>query len=226
MLGFPLGATQASAAEVSVDTYISEIYSWYGGAVSKSDIRAAGEKRASQANMSLFKTLDKIVKEARSARPTHSCASSAAKHKLTKARKVGDIFVSTSGIAWFGHAGIYTKTNTVVHHPGMNKRSKSVKAASIKVGCGSVIDSVSTSSAIRKKAAKLAVKSYLNRQYNWMFPFFNKKFLPLKRVNCSQLVWLTYYRSAKVDLDGNGGWAVYPWDLDRSSKTKTYKVFK
>ncbi len=227
------GQAKAVHYEETVDGYIAEIYDWYGGKISKAQIREVAEDRADAMNMALIDVLAKVVQEATAAWPTHPCKDSdgvwdfSAKYKLKTAKRAGDIFVSTSGLAWFGHAGLYYTKYTVIHHPGLGKLSKKQKAKKVKVGCGSVMDKITIAAAKTKKAATYAKAHYMERKYNWMFPFYNKTYTPNGRVNCSQLVWLSFqYKKVNIDLDGNGGWAVYPWDLDRSALAKTYKVIR
>lgn len=217
----------------TVDGDIATIYAWYGGKISKAQIRDVAQNRADQMNMALLAVLEKVIAEAVSAWPTHPCKNSdgtynfKAKYTLKTAKRAGDVFVSSSGLAWFGHAGLYYTKSTVVHHPGLGQLSKKQAATKVKVGCGSVMDKVTISASKSKAAGAYAKAHYLGRKYNWMFPFYNKDFTPDGRLNCSQLVWLSFHsKKIAVDLDGNGGWAVYPWDLDRSSLTTTYKVIK
>ncbi len=63
----------------------------------------------------------------------------------------------------------------------------------------------------------------LNKPYNIYFATNKKPYG--KKMNCSQLVWAAYKNSAKVDLDGNGGPGVYPKDIVKSSKTKTWRTY-
>lgn len=227
----PAEATTAPPPTVEGD--IAKIYAWYGGKISKTSIQDAAQARADAMDMTLLAVLEKVIAEAASAWPTHPCKNSdgtynfKAKYKLKTARRAGDVFVSSSGLAWFGHAGLYYTKSTVVHHPGLGQLSKKQAATKVKVGCGSVMDKVTISASKSKAAGAYAKVHYLGRKYNWWFPFYNKDFTPDGRLNCSQLVWLSFHsKKVAVDLDGNGGWAVYPWDLDRSSLTTTYKVIK
>ncbi|MFI3201440.1 MAG: hypothetical protein R3Y54_07930 [Eubacteriales bacterium] len=43
--------------------------------------------------------------------------------------------------------------------------------------------------------------------------------------NCSELVWKAYKKTLNIDLDSNGGLAVYPNNIYNSSKTTFYKSF-
>ena len=81
---------------------------------------------------------------------------------------------------------------------------------------------VKTTTASRNKAAGHAYKKLRNKSYNLNFAF--NKSTTSSKMNCSQLVWAAYKASTKIDLDGNGGPGVYPYNIKDSSKTKTYKT--
>lgn len=168
------------------------------------------------------------------------------------ARAAGDIFVSTAGLnssgIGYGHTGIYYRTNQIMHAPGASNKATTASLREVEVGIGTEYMAVKGASAKTKQdVANYAVKTYKGQGYNYMF--LTNKFpddvgvsAPLPRitppaitvlmnrsneVSCSELVWASYQKKAKIDLDGYtsgiGDWlAVFPWDIALSSKTTTY----
>ncbi|WP_404289223.1 hypothetical protein [Glutamicibacter arilaitensis] len=144
--------------------------------------------------------------------------------KLGSAARKGDIFVSpaATGFVQHGHTGIYYSTATLVEAPGGSKTSRSIAARDYKVGKGAVKQYISTTSTKRSVAANHAFNKLRGKAYNNNFAF-NKSTTGTK-MNCSQLVWAAYKAAAGIDLDGNGGPGVYPYNIKDSSKTITYKT--
>lgn len=135
----------------------------------------------------------------------------------------GDIFVSSAGLLWFGHAGIYTSTTVIVHAPGLNQYSLAEWYSSVGVGSGSVGQYVSTSQTARNNAGNFAYNYLRGKPYNTNF--WSNKYVSSSAYNCSQLVWAAYRGATGIDLDGNGGTGVYPWDLEKSGLTQTYRRY-
>jgi len=144
--------------------------------------------------------------------------------KLGTAARKGDVFTApatTLGIA-HGHSGIYYTTATVIEAPGLGRVVKKTAASSITVGAGAHKLYVITTQSKRDAAADWAATK-LGLNYN---PFFaDNKNIEDDVYNCSQIVWAAYMKKAAIDLDDNGGSAVYPVDIRDSSKTTSYKTF-
>ncbi|GAB3174664.1 hypothetical protein GCM10027059_47220 [Myceligenerans halotolerans] len=140
---------------------------------------------------------------------------------LGSAQRRGDVFWSPSSTAGVehGHDGIYYTTSSIVEAPGTGELSRLVSAAQRYVPEGSLKQAVSATTAQRESAADYAHDAMLGREYNVIF-WANKSYDGA--VNCSQLVWATYHATSGIDLDGNGGWGVYPNDIRDSSLTSTY----
>lgn len=138
--------------------------------------------------------------------------------------RMGDLFVSpaATGFVQHGHTGIYYSTKVIVEAPGQGLNSRSVSAATYKVGKGAVKQYVRTTTTLRNRAASHAFNHLRGRPYNLNFAF-NKSTNGAK-MNCSQLVWAAYKAASNIDLDGNGGPGVYPYNIRDSSKTTTYKT--
>ncbi|WP_301107544.1 YiiX/YebB-like N1pC/P60 family cysteine hydrolase [Sporosarcina sp.] len=136
-------------------------------------------------------------------------------------RYKGDVMYSK---AWtgvnHGHSAIYYTKSTVVHAPGISSKSRA-ESANNKIGLknGIQIQYVDTTQTNRNKAADYAYTNFRNKPYDKSFAS-NKK--TTTKLNCSGLVWNAYIKTAKVDLDGNGGPGVYPSNIRDSSKTVTY----
>lgn len=140
---------------------------------------------------------------------------------LGSALRKGDLFwtpSSTAGIE-HGHAGIYYTTTSVVEAPGAGEVSRLVPASERYVAPGARKQEVAATTAQRDVAADHANGSMLGRDYNFIF-FANKTYDG--PVNCSQLVWAAYRAATGIDLDGNGGWGVYPNDIRDSPLVSTY----
>lgn len=142
--------------------------------------------------------------------------------KLTDSKNRGDIFVSPASTLFIkhGHTGIYYTTKTIVEAPGLTQKSRSIAAKDVKVAKGTVKQSVTTSQSNRDKAASYAYNNMRNKFYNANFAANHS--VPADLYNCSQLVWGAYKASVKIDLDTNGGFGVYPFDLKDSKLTVTY----
>lgn len=150
------------------------------------------------------------------------------KRKLEKA-KTGHIFVTSSwlGPINHGHVGLYDTATTVIEATGIDPQfkfhnSRRVSYKNVEVYKGAVIQDVQTSTKNKSKAAQKARKHYVNKPYNAAGFAFNKA--ESEKLNCSQLVWLAYNTTSKIDLDANGGPGVYPWDIYNSKSTRTYKT--
>lgn len=83
---------------------------------------------------------------------------------------------------------------------------------------------VKTSQTKRNKAGSHAYNKLRGKKYSANFAV-NKKTGSTK-MNCSQLVWAAYKASVKIDLDGNGGLGVYPYNIKDSKHTHIYKTIK
>ncbi|WP_050773454.1 MULTISPECIES: YiiX/YebB-like N1pC/P60 family cysteine hydrolase [Brevibacterium] len=81
-----------------------------------------------------------------------------------------------------------------------------------------------TSQTKRNKAGSYAYNKLRGKKYSANFAV-NKKTGSAK-MNCSQLVWAAYKASVKIDLDGNGGLGVYPYNIKDSKHTHIYKTIK
>lgn len=143
---------------------------------------------------------------------------------LGSAVRKGDIFVSPSSTLFInhGHTGIYYTPSVVVEAPGVGKLSRSIATSTYRVGKGAVKQYIRGTTTQRSKAANLAFNSLRGKAYNTNFAF--NKDAYASKMNCSQLVWAAYKRATGIDLDGNGGPGVYPYNIKDSSKTVTYKV--
>ncbi len=140
------------------------------------------------------------------------------------AKRKGDIFVSPASTFFVqhGHTGIYYSTTTIVEAPGAGKKSRSIAANKVQVGRGAVKQYVRTTSTNRGKAANYAFNKLRGKGYNANFAV--NKSTTGSKMNCSQLVWAAYKAATGIDLDGNGGPGVYPYNIKDSSKTVTYKT--
>jgi uncharacterized protein YycO len=145
--------------------------------------------------------------------------------KLPQTKVGGDVWYSpvrTAGIK-HGHVGIYYGGKTIVEAPGPGKKSHSAPASSTSTKKKSKLMYVKTSEANRKKAGKYAYNNLRGKKYNLNFAA-NKTDKSAKKLNCSQLVWRSYKKSVKIDLDSNGGPGVYPANIRDSNKTVTWKT--
>ncbi|MFV0372500.1 hypothetical protein [Microbacterium sp.] len=143
---------------------------------------------------------------------------------LKNGERRGDIFVSPSSTLFVnhGHTGIYYTTRTIVEAPGLGKKSRSASASTLPVGRGAVKQYVKTSQTNRTAAATYAYTNLRGKAYNANFAF-NKDRHGAK-MNCSQLVWAAYIIKTRLDLDGNGGLGVYPYNIKDSKYTVTYRT--
>lgn len=143
---------------------------------------------------------------------------------LGSAAARGDIFVSPASTLFVqhGHTGIYSETNAVVEAPGPGKKSRATSTAAYKVGSGSVKQSVGVSQSVRNAAANYAYANLRGKNYNLNFAFNRNAYG--SSMNCSQLVWAAYTIVAGIDLDANGGFGVYPYNIKDSGWTTTYQT--
>ncbi|WP_211223117.1 hypothetical protein [Propionicicella superfundia] len=200
--------------------------------VARSEMAAAVRAEAARTRVSERTVIANALDEARSSAASAAGSGSPALRSsggggtvaLGAARYPGDIFVApadTAGIQ-HGHAGIYHGKGTIVEAPGAGKRSRSAAASIYPVRKGAVKQYVKVSYNDGAKAGKYAYDHLRGKEYNNNFAF-NKDPNGAK-MNCSQLVWAAYKKALNVDLDGNGGPGVYPYDLKNSSRTVTYQV--
>jgi uncharacterized protein YycO len=144
---------------------------------------------------------------------------------LGAAANVGDVFVapaSTFGVQ-HGHTGIYVGRGTVVEAL-VGQKSRAVSAATRLVPLGTVKQSVGVATAQREAAARYANRALTGLSYNANFVV--NRATGADSMNCSQLVWAAYKRGAGVDIDGNGGLGVYPFDIKTSTYLSTYATLR
>ncbi|GAB3221793.1 hypothetical protein GCM10027447_07930 [Glycomyces halotolerans] len=143
---------------------------------------------------------------------------------LGSGQRKGDLFVSPSSTMFVqhGHIGVYYSTTTIVEAPGNCCLSRSISASTRLVGEGTVKQYVLTTQANRDAAANYAHSNFRNRSYD--NAFWNNRSNGDGKLNCSELVWLAYQRTTGIDLDRNGGWGVYPYDIKDNNRTVTYAV--
>lgn len=215
------GTMSAAYAVETEETKIERLIELTPG-ITGEEVKEAVRATAETLGLTYEQTLDLAVVEAE----THSFhapqAIAAANLVLGGGRQAGDVFyspASTLGVV-HGHSGIYTSPSEIVEAPGPGKKSRYTHCTNVLVGSGTQKQSVSTSTANRVKAANKA-KTYVGRDYNYQF-WSNKT--QNGSMNCSQLVWASYYYSSKLDLDSNGGTGVYPKDILNSKYTVTYKT--
>lgn len=123
-----------------------------------------------------------------------------------------------------GHTGIYSSNSLIVEAPGNRQVAHQVRAKTVKVAHGARVMRVKTSVANRNKAANQS-KKYIGRGYNSAFMYGNKD--DRGGMNCSQLVWASYWYGAKIDLDTkNNDDIVWPWDLRDSAKAYVVRTIK
>ncbi|EFG47013.1 hypothetical protein HMPREF0183_1716 [Brevibacterium mcbrellneri ATCC 49030] len=145
--------------------------------------------------------------------------------KLPRVDVGGDIFynpASTVGIQ-HGHVGIYAVNDYIVEAPGIGKLSHRVHHSTVKVYKTSQLLYVKITETRRRSAGKYARDKLQKKPYRKNFAVNKDPYAD--RMNCSQLVWAAYKNSVKVDLDGNGGPGVYPKDIVKSTKTKTWRTY-
>lgn len=143
---------------------------------------------------------------------------------LGSATAVGDVFVSPSSTLFIehGHTGIYRQTGSMVEAPGPGLKSRATTTANYKVGKGAVKQHVGVSQAKRNAAAGYAFDSLRGKDYNSNFAFNRDAYG--SKMNCSQLVWAAYTIKAAIDIDSNGGFGVYPYNIKDSGWTTTYQT--
>ncbi|GAA2946015.1 hypothetical protein ACFO7V_00460 [Glutamicibacter bergerei] len=146
-------------------------------------------------------------------------------YNLGSAKQGGDVFVMPAGygIINHGHTGIFISKTVLVEAPGRNKKSRSTSSLNYKVSKGAVKQQVNHIASVKTNAANRA-KGLTGKNYNMNFAV--NKSATGRDMNCSQLVWAAFKLVNKsIDLDGNGGLGVYPYDIKKSSRTTTYKTF-
>lgn len=202
------------------------------GRVPAGQVKAAAQRTAQTQRRSVESVLSGWVKEAQTAKAAvarargnrvRGTSSASGDRPLGYALSRGDVFVSTSGFLWYGHTGIFVSSSSIVHAPGNGQNSVWVNSWNVMVGAGSVQDYVAASPASRDSAANFAINYLRGKPYN--LNFWDNHRVWASNYNCSQLVWAAYAGGSGIDLDGNGGSGVYPWDIDASGWTRTYRVY-
>lgn len=194
--------------------------------VSQSEILATATELAKENGLTVDETLQRMYDESAasvsSATTFRPMKEGEGQVPLGPGRNKGDIFTSPASTVGFqhGHDGIYYNQNTIVEAPGTSSNSRSISALTLMVGEGTTKESVSVSQTQRNAAADYAYNNMRGKPYNLVF--FNNKQVPASKYNCSQLVWGAYLMATGIDLDSNGGWGVYPYDVRNSSYTTTY----
>jgi len=158
-----------------------------------------------------------------SAAPNKACNG---KVTLGMARNKGDLYHSSAVtvLVPHNHIGIYYTKNIVVEAPGPGSYSQSRTASTHRV-CGPVYKmSVNAKQSSRDSAANYSYQKLRGRPYDK--GFLNNKVNGDSKLNCSELVWKAYKRAANIELDYNGGLAVYPDDIKNDSSTVIYQTIR
>ncbi|WP_434450028.1 hypothetical protein [Lentzea sp. E54] len=145
------------------------------------------------------------------------------KVKVGTSRYKGDIFHSYAKLyrGTSNHVGIYYTTKIVVEAPGPGSKSQARTAATL-TKCGPIHKMyVNTTQANRDKAADYAYRKLRGKPHD---THANKnKHNGDHELNSSELVWRAY-KAAGLDLDHNGGTAVYPDDIKNDASTVIYNT--
>lgn len=219
------------ASSVTEHELINEIVRTNPGTTEHMVIESA-DKIAERTGKTREETLQDIVKEIRqNARyrdetlaeirllQTKSNANNESVQLPTSYNK-GDMFLtpaSTLG-AEHGHIGIYGGYNWIVEAQGPGKLSRWAWNCEVVVQKGTVLMETTCTQDQQNAAADYAYFNLVDRPYNLYF--WDNKNLDSYDLNCSQLVWIAYMKGAGVDLDGNGGSGVFPYDIKESTYTK------
>jgi uncharacterized protein YycO len=146
------------------------------------------------------------------------------KVQVGTAKFKGDIFFAkstTAGVS-HGHIGIYSDKSWIIEARGSGVLSGEFYAPG-RAYCRNIQKmEVLTNLATQEKAANYAGANLKGKAYDSNFMV--NKDSSLAKLNCSELVWKAYKNGAKIDLDGNGGVGVWPFDIRDSKKTRTYQT--
>jgi uncharacterized protein YycO len=147
------------------------------------------------------------------------------KVKVGNSRYKGDIFHSYARLdrGTRNHVGIYYTTKIIVEAPGPGSRSQARTAATL-TKCGPVHKMlVKTTQANRDTAAEYAYRKLRGKPFD---THSNKnKYNGDHELNSSELVWRAYL-AANIDLDRDGGTAVYPDDIKNDGSTVIYSTLR
>lgn len=143
----------------------------------------------------------------------------AAYPKLPDSYHKGDIYITPSiHVVDHGHTGIYGDTYWVVEASGHGTVSAWYYTNQIKGPKGTKLFETTLSQHAQNLAAEYAytnLRGYLYPPIPWSFRDPHPS-----NLTCSQLVWLAYLRTTGVDLDGNLGDHILPYDIEKSPYTK------
>lgn len=146
--------------------------------------------------------------------------------------KMGDIFFADNNKAW-NHVGMYTDFNIIIEAmPEYNVHEVSIYDPT---ALQETVDESHDESCILrvKDKEELTIEmvvwfaqEQIGKPYDNTFVN-NKTWTEhaMSKMNCSELVWRAYYVAGGVDLDSNGGWAVYPNNIYNSDKVEFVKKF-
>ncbi len=231
---------------VKVDTlvdYMNYVNEQMGYKMSKSEIseqRKNIEKTikeyAEEQNISVDQAADAIIEEVESEINMYSGRSSgggdarAAAVQLPSASK-GNVFF-TDNSAPYNHVGLYTASNKiveapgtgeVVHHELITDQSTYQSVSNNSQSCVMSVSGLSTSEA--DDVANWAIAK-VDKEYDLDF-LNNKKFTTAEdeKYNCSELVWKAFKSEADINLDSNGGLAVYPNNIYNSNLTTSIEEY-
>jgi uncharacterized protein YycO len=153
---------------------------------------------------------------------TASDADCTKKVKVGNSRYKGDIFHSyAKTVVPHNHVGIFYTTKIVVEAPGPSSKSQARTAATLNK-CGPVYKMyVKAKQSTRNKAANYAYTELRGKSYDKVFAA--NKINGDSKLNCSELVWRAY-KAAGIELDSNGGPAVYPDNIKDDGSTVVYST--
>ncbi len=146
--------------------------------------------------------------------------------EIGKAENVGDFFIAPSNATHLplvnhGHNALYVADNLLVEAPGPNLLSRKISIENYRVSSGVEKYRVNTSQENRDAAAQHAKDNFIDKPYD--IGFLNNRENGRQHLNCSEVVWAAYFETSGLDLDGDGGKSVYPYDFQSSEHVTLYE---
>ncbi|MBT0567337.1 hypothetical protein [Williamsia sp. CHRR-6] len=239
--GYPIGNFSSSDGGVTVDQ------SFQNGS-----IKAAGPKTVQLSKFNEGTTPEEVLRDAAAAASSAATAIAtvveqalAEKNASTstlvhdpselvaipEARGVGDLFYSDAaqvvGNFQFehGHMGIFVSTKETVKalDPTRGVQRKLASEARVHNPRLMYVHASNETRALAAEYALLKEGSGYNKNFAFNRRDWEKRALG-NTYNCSQLVWAAYMNATggKVDIDGDGGWGVYPRDIRDAPDATAY----
>ncbi|WP_338947874.1 YiiX/YebB-like N1pC/P60 family cysteine hydrolase [Fusobacterium varium] len=147
-----------------------------------------------------------------------------------KELEIGDILVKEKGknfLSWWGHSSIVVSENMIGDFPKLGEKyyETDIQSWTKDKRKVAILRYKNINDDFKNKLMK-NLEKYKNSPYSIILSKENEE-----EFYCSKFIWLIYKKTfeelgIEIDIDGNGGWLVFPYDFFESRELTKVKLHK